>query len=102
MKQVISAVLLASLSVLSVIPIHGQKGRAVGLRKIEPPFVAKASTQFGEVFAYTDGRDVLVKWQMVAEIENIGFHVYRAGKNGLQRLAAHISLVLELMVKHFG
>ncbi|HEX6126504.1 MAG TPA: C25 family cysteine peptidase [Pyrinomonadaceae bacterium] len=84
MKKAISAVLLASLSVLSAIPIHGQKGRAVGLRKQQQQLTSTASTRFSEVFAYTDGRGVLLKWQMAAEIENIGFHVYRVGKGGME------------------
>ncbi len=43
-----------------------------------------ASAQFDNVEAFSDGRGVLIQWQMTSETRNAGFYVYRIEAKGLE------------------
>ena len=79
MKKIASAAILFSLVLTACIPAYSQKGR---LNSSLP----SASAQFDKVEAFSDGRGVLVQWQMVSETRNTGFYVFRIGEKGLERV----------------
>jgi hypothetical protein len=96
MNKAISLVLLAVFVSSLAGPAAGQK-RAVELRKnplskketvpqSQPQFAAPTSTEFGDIGAYTDGSGVYIAWYMRAEVGNIGFNIYRIGKDGFELL----------------
>jgi hypothetical protein len=87
MKKSIALVLLAVLVSSSVAPATAQKRTAAGLRKKQDLTAGSPSTQFADVRAHTDGTGVYLTWQMEAEIGNIGFHVYRVSKHGVEMLS---------------
>src|SRR5829696_7948351 len=96
MKKAISLGLLAVFVSLLAGPAAGQKGfqelkKQPLIRKESPAksqFVknAPAATEFGRVGAYSDGSSAYIAWEMVAEVGNIGFNVYRISKSGTELL----------------
>ena len=79
MKKIASAAILFSITFSACLPAFAQRTR---LTSASP----SASVQFDKVEAYSDGRGVLVQWQMVSETSNTGFYVFRVGAKGLERI----------------
>src|SRR5690349_4500995 len=46
------------------------------------PNKSPKKTEFSKVEAYSDGNGTLIRWQMVTELKNAGFRVYKLGKEG--------------------
>ncbi|MGH7782601.1 MAG: hypothetical protein ACREO5_01985, partial [Candidatus Binatia bacterium] len=46
----------------------------------------KTATRFQSVEAYSDGRNVWIKWQMAVETQNFGFNVYAVTSSGRRKL----------------
>ena len=86
MKKAFSAVVLAVFVSSSMMPTFAQKGRTLA-PKTQQLAAAPDSTRFTSFDAYTDGTGVYLSWQMEVEVGNIGFHVYRIGKDGAEILA---------------
>lgn len=88
MKKVVSLVLAAVLVLSSVLPAFSQK-RLVAIEKQgkKQSLAQPESTRFASFSAYTDGGGVWLSWKMEAEIGNIGFRVYRIGKEGAELLS---------------
>ncbi|MEO7673701.1 MAG: hypothetical protein ABIU09_06445, partial [Pyrinomonadaceae bacterium] len=78
MKRFISLFLLF-IFVSSGIPAFAQKRGRSGDPK---PAISDAANRFGQVRAYSDGSGVLIKWEMSAETNNMGFYVYRNDGTG--------------------
>lgn len=85
MRKALSLVLVTFLLSASALPTLSQKSRTLGAKKLAIPV---ESTRFASIAAYTNGHVVWLTWQMQAEIGNIGFDVYRVGKNGPELLTS--------------
>src|SRR5687767_14507176 len=86
MKRVLSVTILSALLFTSfTLPAFAQKQKR-GIPVKQPS--AASETRFASFAGYSDGiRGVWLRWEMLAEIQNIGFHVYRVSKNGTQLLS---------------
>ena len=80
MRREISFILIAVLFSLFTSSVIAQKSKAMEIK--QQANTAK-STKFANIAAYSDGKAVWLAWQMEAEIGNIGFNVYRVGRNGV-------------------
>lgn len=80
MKKTISVALFVALLFTASIPSFAQKSLSDRGRGV------KTGTQFGNVGAFTDGRGVLVRWEMETEVGNVGFNVYRTGAGVKERV----------------
>ncbi len=80
MKKIATAALTFSVLLSACLPAFAQINRSDG-------GVVGASAQFDHVEAFSDGRGVLVRWQMVSETSNAGFYVYRVGAKSLERVS---------------
>ena len=83
MRREISFVLIAVLFSLFTSSVLAQKSKAMEMK--QQANTAK-STRFANIAAYSDGKAVWLAWQMEVEIGNIGFNVYRVGRNGVELL----------------
>ncbi len=73
MKKTVTVALLSTLVLTACLPVFAQTKRST----IDQG--AKIRTQFARVVALTDGKGVLVQWEMAVELRNVGFYVYRVG-----------------------
>ena len=89
MKRVISLCLISAIFTSSVIPAFAQKSRQPRESKIK---AQEAANRFGEVRAFSDGSGVLVKWEMAAETNNVGFYVYRIDQNGSRIVSPEMTM----------
>jgi len=85
MRKALSLVLIAFFISTFASLALSQKSRTLTAKKQALPV---ESTRFANIAAYTDGHVVWLTWQMQAEIGNIGFDVYRVGKNGPELLTS--------------
>lgn len=87
MKKAVSLVLALVLVSSSVLPVAAQKRQLTGGKKQKGAGAIVESTSFDTFGAYSDGGGVWLSWRMKAEIGNIGFYVYRVGKDGAEMLS---------------
>ncbi|MBK6721756.1 MAG: hypothetical protein IPG58_00270 [Acidobacteria bacterium] len=73
MKKTVSVALMFTLVLTAFLPTFAQGQRSTFDQG------AKIRTQFAGVVALTDGKGVLVQWEMAVERRNVGFYVYREG-----------------------
>ena len=81
MKKLVSVALLVTFVISTCIPSFAQKAKIDELDPVKP-----VRTRFGKVEALTDGRGVLIRWEMTAEKQNIGFVVDRLGALGNEQV----------------
>ncbi|HEX3102385.1 MAG TPA: hypothetical protein VHQ01_11360, partial [Pyrinomonadaceae bacterium] len=108
MKKIATAAISLTLLLSAWLPAFGQKTKlrvepetsSDNARQVKPGISSEtrsdgvpvaASAKFGQVSAFSDGRGVLIQWQMESETRNAGFYVYRVSGKGLQ-------LVSDIMV----
>ena len=95
MKKPISVFLLAilmfstSASMLAQNAKSKSRDRAIKLRPVN---TVQAETGFAKVEASTNGRGVLVEWQMAVERDNLGFLVYRIDGGGTRQISPEVIL----------
>ena len=75
--------IIPSRSTESPLPSVPPKQRAA-VKPIQP--AARVSTQFRSVKAFSDGRNVWIKWQMAVETQNFGFDVYAVDGTSRRKL----------------
>src|SRR5258708_4267716 len=94
MKKIATAALSLTLLLSAWLPAFAQKTKlriepdasptsTVETRAIGGPH----SAQFGQLTAFSDGRGVLIQWQMESEMHNSGFYVYRVNGKGMERVS---------------
>ncbi len=77
MKKRVSVIILAILICLACMPSFAQKSRAntnSGVRG--------AIAEYENIQAFSDGQGVFIRWEMRAELGNIGFFIYRVTADG--------------------
>ncbi|MGE3468140.1 MAG: C25 family cysteine peptidase [Pyrinomonadaceae bacterium] len=72
MKTTISVALMLIMLVSACIPAFAQRTGKKGLTQ-------RDTTRFATVEALSDGNGVLIRWEMAAEKQNVGFYVFRSG-----------------------
>jgi hypothetical protein len=86
MKQFLSPVLIAAVTIAGAAPVLPQKNikRAENELSTTSRTVAtsKARTVFGSAEAYSDGSTSWIRWEMASERSNVGFYVYRLDTDG--------------------
>lgn len=70
MKKVVSFFVITGLFLTFILPVSAQ-------RQINNKLNRNAATEFASAEAFSDGNGVWFKWQMKAEVNNLGFNVYR-------------------------
>ena len=81
MKKFATAALLITLLSSASLPAFAQKSASAS-----SPAVKSGAIQFDAIDAVSDGKGVLIRWQMTVETGNIGFFVYRVGVKGLEQV----------------
>src|SRR5688572_23489993 len=84
MKKAVSLFLSIFFLTSAHIPALAQKRGSAGPKKA--PILVE-STRFANAGAYSDGTGVWISWDMEIEVGNIGFYVYRLGRNGAEMLS---------------
>lgn len=84
MKRILSVFLLSVITFSAVLPLYAQKTRVFRVPKADSRI---SMTQFGSTNAFSEGRGVLVQWDMALEVNNGGFYVYRLD-NGIRTLVS--------------
>src|SRR5688572_20929552 len=88
MKKALSVTIVSALLLACWLPTFAQKQARTVNSKRPAPSSAPSETRFASVAAYSDGiRGVWLRWEMVAEVGNIGFQVYRVSKRGTELLS---------------
>jgi hypothetical protein len=91
MKKIVTFLVIAVLCSAANLQVFSQKNRSVSLKKTS---VTKNETpqdvKLKSASAFCDGNGVYLKWQTEYENRNLGFFIYRAGKNGNEPVSQSI------------
>lgn len=89
MKRIITLSLVAAILCAGAAPITAQQTQETKTPRIK---TLETGNSFDSVRAYSDGRGVLVQWEMAVETDNAGFYVYRL--DGADPVLASPELIL--------
>src|ERR1043166_6376494 len=87
MKRTVSIILSVTLIWSACLPAFAQKARSIpkavnGAMSDSDASVRSSIADYERIEAFSDGRGVFIRWQMKAELNNIGFLVYRTSRLG--------------------
>lgn len=80
MKRIVTLSLVLAFLCAGTAPLAAQRTRNLKTAKIR---AVDPTSRFASVRAYSDGRGVMVEWEMAAEVNNAGFYVYKLDGAGV-------------------